>query len=1527
MARSCRLSPVVHRRVGTKIEEKDSKLFKDIKQAVQDRNTAWKMWAYTKTPEFKGKYGKSVDYDEFGEVTFPSLIKALGLESSYNEQKGAEEAARDYGFTNTVFQNPDEAISGVNSFNSKEKKFVAVMQKTEGGYTVSVLPRSAANVEAARQQSYNHALTGEIIDILRSLGFDVSFVSNPRYEGLFDPENATLEDGLIKIISIAKGELGEQALPEEFSHLIIEGLIAHPLVKRLLTSLTDEQVQEVLGNSFDSYNEIYDGDSLKMKKEAAGKMLAQYITGQGTISRPTIEPKRSLLSRIWSWAKNLFSRVKGQQLNDARQKAWDSIAGIYNLVASGEAVPIVDKNNILSSAQLYKIKEEYNSLEKVAQVGEKIMARMLLREQAKQDDYKKLKDENVKKNKKKLYKDTKENLQKMQDLSSYEGDKAFESVNLFLQDAERKSNAILGDMNRAKRNEESGKLDNIHMINEVAKVVREIDTFVQGYRDVIETVATFDESDNIAELGLPNEESGQMLANRANACLRILNSLTKWRQATARNIVYNSARTVYKDDKVRGIGTKRDEIMSLEEILKHADRDINYVDRWLSAMSDADDAYLTLFDSIVKNQQYERDMEMIEWRAQIAAADEKLRRAGYSSDFMFELKEDSVPSGRIISQYDWDAYNKERRAYMEWLRENGYEGTEFSKKMSQWKNGTNNQRLPRLIKVYVDPKIDAVYRETGKAPDDATFEEMPNPKVFTKNANKINNLAPAQKEYYEEMMRIKREMMGKIPHRGQGIYKAIYISKDFTEGLLESNNPLKATRENYIKKFVRRPDDIGFGTHDDFGNVIKEAIQAEKDSKDAADKILSELSFQLDEDITAIIHPKKIQKVIAKYQKELDGKGLSNEDKKTLLTNTVDTILDIISSADFALVETDFANHRVQRLPIYYTRPLKDMRMLSTDFSGSMVAYSAMAVNYEKMNEVIDILEVGRNYAKERGVLEKEGNQSVASRFTALGKVYHSFVEKAGSGSLIAGRLDDYMDSVVYEQRKNDEGQIEILGVNLDTAKTLDAIKDYTGLLGLGFNLFSTISNITVGKLQQWIEAAGGEYFTFKDYAKAVTQYSSLLPGHLAEIASPVKKNKLSLLIQMFDPMGDYYESLRDPNFNKSMVSRILGNGVLAYIGMNGGEHMLHCQTMLAILNNIKLINMETKEKISLYDALEVKERNGIYRLELKPNLAYERELIDNTGIKNPESRNFNKNYGRPMRDENGKIMTELVQISGPEDFKETVHTQYIEENKKVTARVHGAYTGKEKPKTSILKDFNNFIFKKKRVVRKVNDSLNGAFSANDKGAIHKKAWGRMIMQFRQWMPAHYMRRFARAHYDADLEQWREGYYITVWKTINQLRKDCKKAEFSLLKYGSSLSEHEKANLRRATAEVSEFLTLFALVRLGGRVKDKDRSWLNKMALYQIHRMYLEVGASMPVNGAFFSNIFTLMQSPAASINTFEKLSKVLQFFNMFDEIQTGRYQGWSEWERDVYNAVPAIGQILKAFYFDDSMFSMYEQD
>ena len=166
------------KRNGKQIEERDSKLFKDIKKAVKDNETAWKMWAYTKTPEFKVEYKDQLEYDELGEVTFPSLIKALGLKDVYDAQKSAEEASRDYGFDNTIFENPESAVSKMELFNSKEKKLIASLHKVDGGYEVTVSPRNAQTIEAARKQSYNNALTGEIINLLQSMGFNVEWVSH-----------------------------------------------------------------------------------------------------------------------------------------------------------------------------------------------------------------------------------------------------------------------------------------------------------------------------------------------------------------------------------------------------------------------------------------------------------------------------------------------------------------------------------------------------------------------------------------------------------------------------------------------------------------------------------------------------------------------------------------------------------------------------------------------------------------------------------------------------------------------------------------------------------------------------------------------------------------------------------------------------------------------------------------------------------------------------------------------------------------------------------------------------------------------------------------------------------------------------------------------------------------------------------------------------------------------------------------------------------------------------------------------------
>ena len=38
----------------------------------------------------------------------------------------------------------------------------------------------------------------------------------------------------------------------------------------------------------------------------------------------------------------------------------------------------------------------------------------------------------------------------------------------------------------------------------------------------------------------------------------------------------------------------------------------------------------------------------------------------------------------------------------------------------------------------------------------------------------------------------------------------------------------------------------------------------------------------------------------------------------------------------------------------------------------------------------------------------------------------------------------------------------------------------------------------------------------------------------------------------------------------------------------------------------------------------------------------------------------------------------------------------------------------------------------------------------------------------------------------------------------------------------------------------------------------------------------------------------------------------MVKFWNMFNELESGRYKGWSEWERDASQTIPLYGQLRK---------------
>jgi hypothetical protein len=48
----------------------------------------------------------------------------------------------------------------------------------------------------------------------------------------------------------------------------------------------------------------------------------------------------------------------------------------------------------------------------------------------------------------------------------------------------------------------------------------------------------------------------------------------------------------------------------------------------------------------------------------------------------------------------------------------------------------------------------------------------------------------------------------------------------------------------------------------------------------------------------------------------------------------------------------------MKKLPVFYTRMLKDKSRLTMDLTGSLIAYTGMAVNYSEFSKIIDCLEV-----------------------------------------------------------------------------------------------------------------------------------------------------------------------------------------------------------------------------------------------------------------------------------------------------------------------------------------------------------------------------------------------------------------------------------------------------------------------------------------------------------------------------------------------------------------------------------------
>lgn len=237
-------------------------------------------------------------------------------------------------------------------------------------------------------------------------------------------------------------------------------------------------------------------------------------------------------------------------------------------------------------------------------------------------------------------------------------------------------------------------------------------------------------------------------------------------------------------------------------------------------------------------------------------------------------------------------------------------------------------------------------------------------------------------------------------------------------------------------------------------------------------------------------------------------------------------------------------------------------------------------------------------------------------------------------------------------------------------------------------------------------------------------------------------------------------------------------------------------------------------------------------------------------------------------------------------------------------------------------------VFKPGEFARKIahiNHTIAGIYNDDDQNAANRVMIGRLAQQMRKWIIPQFMRRFQSRRTILDIGKEEEGYY----RTFGGLMVDLWKSGFKFSAEWDKLNSSERANVRRAVAEISQTAFLWILVHaLGGAVKDPDRSWAAKFAEYMANRELHELGFLTP--GPFMlTEGYKTITSPFVAASAADKVAQAMLTtmnpYNWFPDddelIQTGRYAGHSYiYKRWAELPLPPMTQIKQVEKFIDDL-------
>lgn len=1075
MSRNCAIIPQVR---NNKDQIVDSRLFKDLLAYTgNNRAETTRLYLITKSSEFIKDWNPRLTLDENNEPTLRSLLQKTNFSDIIPESKVLERLNREIGYYKrgmdrpALWVNNDEnyqkLLQKVISFNQTSDfrdDYVAKIIKIQDTESprifigVKVEKRNRLNSIDANKMAYNANLNSRLRDILAANGIAVGALTDLEkrmgINGVTDFDVArTAANGMIEMIRLANGIEGEKALPEEFAHFAIEAMGESPLINRLINNLSSSGlIGEILGDEYETYNTLYKGDTAKLAKEAAGKLLAKHLLKSEPIGQ---KPYKNLLERVISAIKSFFKTINVNQIQKAIYEADKDFGRLARDILNGRMDEEISIDNIKSSDLFYQTNERIQRDRKVLQnIINNELKRLKIYE---------------KRNPNSQFSTNQRLLIDRLEMELYDNNE-IEGIYSFLDNA-------LEELQKVSYRLELLRDTPATNVNERASVLRDVRNYMYSYKNIIEDIrkALVDEE------RYDDNRYGQRVRVLLNDTSNLLGDLFVKYNSVSMPLFVDFIKPFVGENIMIPFGKFKGKVIKAEDLVKMADKDISFFDRWLDSMADSSDYMLKVMDQAVKKSKEQARSRTIDVMKQLQAATIKLEKAGIkNTDWMFERDSKGNLSGNYISEINQALFKEKVREMFKSLNE----------KYGKNPVGENAEKYKKERQAWFDANMEIV---NGKKV----------PKMSIYGNKQYQRLNAAQKEYYDTVMNIKSQLDSYLPEKYTTLTNAVKIRKDLLERVKSSDGVRSGAKQIWksIKdEFIRRTDDVDFG--------------------------------------------------------------------------------------DRATVK-DFEGNEVQTLPIYFTK-LKEGESandLSTDIVSTLTAYAAMANDFDEMNKVIDVLELGRDLLRERQVIQTQGGKPLVEKFKAVGRKVESKLTKEGEATRFVQRLNDFFEMQVYGRYMADEGTFG--KTNIDKGKVANFVNRVTSMNNLALNVLSGISNIATGKVMMRIESFAGEFFNEKNTITADRIYGQSLPAYLAEIGSRVKTSKLALWDELFNVMQEYEQDVREVNFDrKTWFSKMFGTSTLFFMN-NAGEHWMQNRTSLALADAYKM-KAPNGKIVSLWDAMEV---------------------------------------------------------------------------------------------------------------------------------------------------------------------------------------------------------------------------------------------------------------------------------------------------------------------------------------------------